>query len=196
MACRRVRRHQDAVYWPFRTSRIVQIYLAIDDQDEENGAMKMVEGSHKLGKLEWHDTQSDLNDRDTLSQTSWLWQQIDDAEQYGPVFSNNLKAGELSVFTDMTAHHSGPNHSDRRRCSLIMRYVPMSVRAFELPDRAGDEYRGWNSNSIWMMGEDPSGHWANPAPPTFDDWSTLGPLLEDGAEEEAAAALGATVSKL
>ena len=35
MACRRVRRHQDAVYWPFRTSRIVQIYLAIDDQDEE-----------------------------------------------------------------------------------------------------------------------------------------------------------------
>ena len=60
----------------------------------------------------------------------------------------------------------------------------MSVRAFEF--RAGDQYRkhdsnppgelqvffdrvplvaeGWNANSIWMVGEDPSGHWANPVP--------------------------------
>ena len=176
--------HQDAVYWPFRTSRIVQIYLAIDDQDEENGAMKMIQGSHKLGKLEWHDTQSDLNDAEGLSRSSWLWQQIDDAEQYGSVFSNNLRAGELSVFTDMTAHHSTPNRSDRRRCSLILRYVPVSVRAFELPDREGDVYKGWNANSIWVKGCDPSGHWANPPPPTEDDFDTLGPLMAESVEED------------
>ena len=68
------------MYWPFRTSRIVQLYLAIDDQDEENGAMKMIDGSHRLGKLEWHDTQSDLNDAEGMARSSWLWQQIDDAE--------------------------------------------------------------------------------------------------------------------
>ena len=27
----------------------------------------------------------------------------------------------------MTAHHSGPNRSARRRCSLILRYVPVSA---------------------------------------------------------------------
>jgi len=32
-------------------SKIVQVYLAIDDQDEENSAMKMIEGSHRLGAL-------------------------------------------------------------------------------------------------------------------------------------------------
>ena len=147
--------------------------------------MKMIDGSHRLGKLEWHDTQSDLNDAEGMARSSWLWQQIDDAEQYGPVFSNNLRAGDLSVFTDMTAHHSAPNHSDRRRCSLILRYVPVSVRAFELPGREGDEYKGWNANSIWVKGSDPSGHWANPPPPTWDDFSTLGPLIEAKEAEES-----------
>ena len=52
----------------------------------------------------------------------------------------------------MTAHYSAPNRSDRRRCSLILRYVPMSVRAFSLPGREGDRYKGWNNNSIWMVG--------------------------------------------
>jgi hypothetical protein len=146
--------------------------------------MKMIEGSHRLGKLEWHDTQADLDDRDALSRTSWLWQQIDDAEQYGPVFSNDLRAGEISVFSDMTAHHSAPNQSDSRRCSLILRYVPMSVRAFSLPGREEDKYQGWNANSIWMNGEDSAGHWANPAPPPTDDFETLGPLLSKAAASD------------
>ena len=59
--------------------------VAIDDQDEGNAAMKMVSGSHRLGQLEWHDTQADLDDRAGLARSSWLWQQIDDAEQYGEV---------------------------------------------------------------------------------------------------------------
>ena len=146
--------------------------------------MKMIEGSHRLGKLEWHDTHADLDDRDALSRTSWLWQQIDDAEQYGPVFSNDLRAGEISVFSDMTAHHSTPNRSDRRRCSLILRYVPMSVRAFSLPGREGHKHQGWNANSIWMRGEDPSGHWANPPPPATDNFETLGPLLTTAAASD------------
>ena len=113
--------HQDAVYWPFQTSRIVQIYLAIDDQDEENGAMKMIEGSHRLGKLKWHDTQADLNDSDTLSQTSWLWQQIDDfgapprpevadtAQQGGCVTHSQWMQGP----SDVHAHSSSPGTGGR-----------------------------------------------------------------------------------
>eukprot|EP01047_Picozoa_sp_COSAG01_P106583 COSAG01_NODE_35677_length_528_cov_1.177156_1_plen_99_part_00 len=47
-------------------------------------------------------------------------------------FTNCLAAGEISVFSDMTAHASPPNvlSSGRRRCSLILRYAPVSVRAY------------------------------------------------------------------
>lgn len=165
--------HQDAVYWPLDRSRIVQLYIAIDDQDEQNSAMQFVSGSHRLGKLAWHDTQADLSDLEGLQRTSGLWQQIDDPQKYGTLFSNNLKAGEISVFSDMTAHLSGPNRSDRRRCSLIMRYVPISVRAFELREKG--TYRGWNANSIWVRGEDPANHWKNNPRPEGDDFVSVFP---------------------
>jgi hypothetical protein len=65
----------------------------------------------------------------------------------------------------------------------------VSVRAFDL--RAEGAHRGWNANSIWVRGADPSGHWANPPAPTTDDFSGLGPWLLGGRGGRGAAdALG------
>ena len=41
--------HQDAQYWPLEPANAVTVWLAVYDSDEENGAMKVVSGSHKKG---------------------------------------------------------------------------------------------------------------------------------------------------
>jgi len=133
--------HQDASYWPFDRSRSVTVWLAIDDADEENAAMKFIPGTHKMGHLEWKETED----------PAVLVQEISRAEELGEPCYDTLKAGEISLHADMLAHGSDPNTSGRRRCGLTIRYCPVEVRA--LTD--------WHTNAIICRGSDPSGHWVS-----------------------------------
>ena len=40
--------HQDASYWPLSMSKVITVWLAIDDVDFDNGAMKFVDSVHEL----------------------------------------------------------------------------------------------------------------------------------------------------
>ena len=139
---RRVSWHQDASYWPLTPSRTVTVWLAIDDADEENGAMAVVPSSHLHGQIAFH--RSEAGERNVLNQT------VLDPRRYGgdPV-SFVMKAGQISLHTDLLLHGSNPNLSDRRRCGLTMRFVPPEVRA----------HKGWNRGAIICRGTDPDGHW-------------------------------------
>ncbi len=145
---RRVSWHQDASYWPLTPSRTVTVWLAIDDADEANGAMKVIPRSHLLGQIAFEHSRPE--EHNVLGQT------VVDPEQYGdtPV-SIELKAGQMSLHSDLLVHGSEPNPSDRRRCGLTMRFVPPEVRALS----------GWNRNAVICRGSDPAGHWPhNPRP--------------------------------
>lgn len=139
---RRVSWHQDASYWPLTPSRTVTVWLAIDDADEENGAMAVVPGSHLHGQIPF--ARSEAGERNVLNQT------VVDPRRYGgdPV-SFVMRAGQISLHTDLLLHGSNPNLSDRRRCGLTMRFVPPEVRA----------HKGWNRGAIICRGADPDGHW-------------------------------------
>ena len=140
--------HQDASYWPMTPSKTVTLWLAIDDSDPGNGCMRVIPESHLKGHLTWH--KSDKEENNVLDQT------VDNAEQYGdPPVDLILKAGQISMHSDLLLHGSEPNRSDRRRCGLTMRYAAMDVRA----------YLGWNEKGIICRGTDPDGHWANYPPP-------------------------------
>ena len=145
--------HQDASYWPLTPARTVTVWLAIDDADRENSAMKFLPGTHKMGHLEWKQTERD----------AVLGQEIEGVERFGEPVYDELKAGEISVHADMLAHGSEPNESDRRRCGLTIRYCPVSVRTV----KGG----AFNQNSILCRGSDPSGHWANVDRPEGEDLS-------------------------
>jgi hypothetical protein len=70
-----------------------------------------------------------------------------------------MRAGQISLHTDLLLHGSEPNLSSRRRCGLTMRYVPPDVRA----------HKGWNRNAIICRGGDPGGHWPQNARPDGDE---------------------------
>lgn len=141
---KRVSWHQDASYWPLTPSQTVTVWLAIDDADLENGAMQVIPGSHRHGQIGFESSAPD--EGNVLNQT------VLNPQQYGgaPV-AFTMRAGQLSLHTDLLLHGSEPNPSSRRRCGLTMRFVPPRVRA----------YKGWNNGSVICRGADPTGHWAH-----------------------------------
>ncbi|MGD0310941.1 MAG: phytanoyl-CoA dioxygenase family protein [Acidimicrobiales bacterium] len=135
--------HQDAVYWPLTPADSVSVWIAIDDVDEQNAAMQFVPGSHTGGAL--------LHEAKELDGTRVLKRQVVDAGSYHERFTNTLRAGQVSVHSDLLLHGSGANRSDRRRAGLTIRYTAAHVRAVP-----GWEH--WTSVSVHCRGSVP-GHW-------------------------------------
>ncbi len=140
--------HQDSSYWPLTPSKAVTVWLAVDDADVENACMRFVAGSQHHGAMTFRP--SDASEHNVLNQT------IESVEQYGKFVDDCLKAGEISLHSDLLLHGSEANMSDRRRCGLTLRYAPFDVHA----------YMDWNLKGVWVSGSDPKGHWANRARPT------------------------------
>jgi ectoine hydroxylase-related dioxygenase (phytanoyl-CoA dioxygenase family) len=144
---KRVSWHQDASYWPFTPSKVVTVWLAIDDASVENACMRYIPGSHLLGHLTY--TLSEDDSSNVLNQT------VTGADQLGAPIDVELQAGQISLHSDLLLHGSEANQSARRRCGLTLRYCPVDVRAG----------LGWNAKGVIVRGSDPSGHWSNPPRP-------------------------------
>jgi len=145
---KRVAWHQDASYWPLSKAKTVTVWLAIDDADVGNGCMRFLAGSHHFGHLTFRP--STPEEHNVLDQT------VEHAEQYGTPVDVELRAGEMSMHSDLLLHGSEANESDRRRCGLTLRYSAAEVRAG----------LDWNKKGVILRGTDPTGHWADPQRPT------------------------------
>ncbi|MAE65829.1 MAG: phytanoyl-CoA dioxygenase family protein [Phycisphaeraceae bacterium] len=144
---RHVAWHQDAYYWPFTPARTVTVWLAVDDADHGNACMQFVTGSHRLGKVPHRLTRED--EKNVLRVT------VDGIETYGRIADVALRAGEMSLHSDMLLHGSGPNRSDRRRFGITFRYADADVR----------DLRDWSKFGVLVCGEDRRGQWGNPPRP-------------------------------
>lgn len=147
---KRVSWHQDASYWPLTPSKAVTAWLAIDDATVENACMRFIPGSHCFGHLTY--TLSENDEANVLNQT------VAEVEGFGEPVDVELKAGEISIHSDLLLHGSEANESSRRRCGLTLRYCPADVRAG----------LGWNAKGVIVRGTDESGHWANSPRPEMD----------------------------
>lgn len=144
--------HQDASFWSLSPARTVTVWLAIDDADEENSAMRFLPATHNRGALATADTDTE----------SVFHMGTANADSMGVPFTNVLRAGQISLHADMLVHGSLPNRSDRRRCGLTLRYCPPEVRMTDEDWANGVE-------AILCRGEDPSGYWQHHPRPNNDD---------------------------
>jgi hypothetical protein len=146
--------HQDASFWHLAPARTVTVWLAIDDADEGNAAMRFIPRTHDQGELRWQ----------AAGEGNVLDKELVGAPALGEPFSNNLKAGQFSLHADMLAHGSLPNMSERRRCGLTIRYCPPQVMITDTQWETGIE-------AIICRGEDPTGHWRHHPRPSSDRFS-------------------------
>ena len=112
--------HQDSYYWPLDPKISATVWLALEDVDEHNAAMKVIPGSHKAGLLK-HSRSTDTDSVLTLECERGQFRE--DA-----AVSLNLKAGQISIHDDKLVHGSPANHSDRRRAGLTIRYSSTVVK--------------------------------------------------------------------
>ena len=146
--------HQDAVYWPFTTAKSVTIWLAIDDADDDNAAMHFVPGTHLDGPL--------AHDELALDGTRVLGRQVVDAAGYEPRrVVNELRAGQVSLHSDLLLHGSRANASNRRRAGLTLRYGAGDLAVTEGWD-------GWLGPAVHARGT-VAGHWPNRRRPKGED---------------------------
>ncbi|MBM3982163.1 MAG: phytanoyl-CoA dioxygenase family protein [Planctomycetes bacterium] len=134
--------HQDASYWPLTPSKAVTVWLAVDDADRGNAAMRYIPGTHVLGHLTYKLSETDPS--------NVLNQVVPEVEKYGDPVYVELKAGEASLHSDLLLHGSEANTSARRRCGLTLRYTAGDVRA----------YMGWADKGVIVKGAPPA-HWGN-----------------------------------
>lgn len=146
--------HQDANYWPFTPTKSVTVWLAIDDVDDENSAIRFVSGSHLEGDL--------THDEVPLDGSVVLNRRVAGHEQFTDTFVNELVAGQVSLHTDLLLHGSRANTSKRRRCGIALRYMAADVRAI-----AGGE--NWITGAVHVGDGDPSGYWPNRPRPAGEE---------------------------
>lgn len=147
---KRVAWHQDASYWPLTPSKAITVWLAIDDSDRGNACMRVVPGSHWHGHLTYRLSEAD--ESNVLDQT------VENAEGVGTPIDLELRAGEVSIHSDLLLHGSEANCSDRRRCGLTLRYCTPDVTA----------HLGWYDKGVHVCGTCPPNRWANRQRPSQD----------------------------
>ncbi len=112
--------HQDARYWPLSPHKTATAWLAVDDSDQDNGAMRVIPGTHRTG-IVGHES--------STTQGNVLGLQIKSGEiDEKKAEYLTLKAGEISLHDDNLAHGSAANVSTRRRCGLTMRFCTTDVK--------------------------------------------------------------------
>ena len=134
--------HQDYGYWyqngvlfPLLTS----VFIAVDPATRENGCLQVIEGSHKLGRIE-HVL--------TGEQAGADLDRVNEVLKRLPLVHVEMEPGDAVFFDANTLHRSDQNQSDKPRWSMICcynaarndpykeshhpRYTPLSV----VPDTA------------------------------------------------------------
>jgi non-heme Fe2+,alpha-ketoglutarate-dependent halogenase len=113
--------HQDSTYWGLEPADIVTAWVALSDSTPENGAMRVIPGSHTMAQVPHRDT---FHAENLLSRGQEVMVDVDDAE----ADTLALKAGEMSLHHVRLIHGSEPNPSDQRRIGFAIRYLPTYVR--------------------------------------------------------------------
>jgi non-haem Fe2+, alpha-ketoglutarate-dependent halogenase len=159
--------HQDLTYWGLEPADIVTAWIALSDSTPENGAMRVIPGTHTSEVAPHRDTFAADN---LLSRGQEISVEVDEAK----AVTLELEPGQMSLHHVKLIHGSEPNPSDRRRIGLAIRYIPTCVR----------QVAGMTDSAMLVRGVDKFGHFHGEQRPLAD--------LSDAALAHHAGITGAT----
>jgi non-heme Fe2+,alpha-ketoglutarate-dependent halogenase len=148
--------HQDNTYLKLDPPVSVANWLALTDSHVDNGALRVIPGTHRLGTL----PVKLFKDADNMLKIS---REVDPASvgktiDFASEVSIELEPGEMSLHSNGIVHGSQANNSDRRRIGWACIYAPPHVkRLAEGPSLA-----------TLCRGEDRYGHFEHEPEPRED----------------------------
>ena len=139
--------HQDLTYWGLDSDDQVSLWLALSDASADSGCMRVIPGSHRLGRQQHIVGEED--DDNVLFQN----QRVADIDENQAV-TCALGPGQASLHHGWLLHASAPNRSEDRRIGLNVQYIAPQVRQTKLPG-----YTAW-----LVRGEDRYGYYPAETP--------------------------------
>ncbi|XP_027141729.1 uncharacterized protein zgc:174917 [Larimichthys crocea] len=121
--------HQDMRYWGIAGGPVLSVWLGLDDSLEENGALRVIPGSHHIGMLPHRQA---IRPGNMLSVNQEIPEELVQADN---AVLCPLLAGQMSIHDGLLVHASDANTSQRRRCGFVIRYVPTCAYPIQDPDR-------------------------------------------------------------
>jgi hypothetical protein len=113
--------HQDYPYWVDSAddpTNVVTVWVGLDDATADNGALEVVPGSHRLGRVEGRDSELEF-ERNEIDPATF------DTSQLVPV---EVPAGTAIYFGPFLVHRSAGNTTDHDRRALLYSYQPVGCR--------------------------------------------------------------------
>jgi ectoine hydroxylase-related dioxygenase (phytanoyl-CoA dioxygenase family) len=120
--------HQDGAYYPHTNTDVPTVMVMLDDATPENGCMRMVRGSHRLGYLDHADEDGYFSGQCRRA----LWE-----ERPQDVVDITPRAGGISIHHLLMLHGSPANRSGRPRRGLVYSY--RAADAMQLGDQIWPE---------------------------------------------------------
>jgi non-haem Fe2+, alpha-ketoglutarate-dependent halogenase len=143
--------HQDLTYWGLEPADIVTAWIALSESTLENGAMRVIPGTHTMDVVAHTDTFAANN---LLSRGQEISVEVDEAQ----AVALELRPGEMSLHHVKLIHGSDPNPSEKRRIGLAVRYIPTYVR----------QSAGMRDSATLVRGSDGFGHFRPEQRPAAD----------------------------
>ena len=109
--------HQDSVYSGWHLTPSISAWIALTSSNRNNGCMRAVPGSHKLGLLEHDNVHNDPNLLNRRGERVRM--DVKESDAIDVV----LRPGEMSLHHPNIVHGSNPNTSDGPRIGFIVRLV-------------------------------------------------------------------------
>ena len=126
--------HQDYGYWYHNgclQPRLVSCMIALDSSTRENGCLQILDGSHKMGRLDHIPIQGE-------DQVGADPERIEEMVKRGAkTIPCELEPGDVLFFHCNTLHRSDQNRSDKRRWTLIYCYNAVSNDTYTNVDDRG-----------------------------------------------------------
>ena len=129
--------HQDWTYTDERTTRAVFLWCPLVDVDGDNGALRVVPGSHQWSEAirPSRITEASTGFQDELKAVSQLIP---------------LRAGQALAFDPATFHGSGPNLTDSQRPALTLAFVEDGAQLVHFHERAHGELEGFQVDDAFF----------------------------------------------
>ncbi len=101
--------HQDRRYWSYSDDNLVSVWLALDDETDQNGVLEFIPGSHKMDfKAEQFD------EKEYFSNTYAPNKKI-----IATKVSTDLKKGDVVIFHSLLLHRANKNSTDKAKISFV-----------------------------------------------------------------------------
>lgn len=142
--------HQDATYWGLEPPRILSVWLAVAATTSENGCLRVIPGSQRLGQLPHENT---FDPTVGLPRGQRVTSELDESQ----AIELPLAAGEASLHDVLVVHGSGSNQTDDWRLGCNMTFLASEVRPLNGPETA-----------VLVRGRDDYGHFGQEPWPEGD----------------------------